>query len=106
MANAFRIGVAGDMRPDNRTPLLLEREFHHAALKTMGLNHPCDKIGKGGERSTGLGHAGAHLSPRCARGQVGMLTNRGQPCQRALVCLNTPEASVSLIGSAFDEGLR
>ena len=70
MANAFRVGVAGNVRPDNPAPLLLEREFHHAALKTMGLHYPCEEIGKRGERSTGVGHAGAHLSPRCARGQV------------------------------------
>jgi hypothetical protein len=46
MADRFRKRMAGNVRSDNRAPVLLQRKFNHAAVKSLSLDQSGDNIGK------------------------------------------------------------
>ena len=46
MADRFRKRMAGNVRPDNRAPVLLQRKFNHAAVKSLSLDQSGDDVGK------------------------------------------------------------
>ena len=46
VADRFRKRMSGNVRPDNRAPVLLQRKFDHASVKSLGLDQSVDDIGK------------------------------------------------------------